>query len=317
MPGILKFDFHKKYKNAKINKDVIRPAEQVSFTGIGEADETEKISLSENSGELPFLKVYNIPAENIIPNALQPRINFEEAPLDSLAQSIRECGILQPLSVRRLPSVNTDSPPVYELIAGERRLRAAKMAGREFVPCIIMDADKQASGELSIIENLHREDLNYFEEAYAIRRLIEIFGYTQGEAAQRLAVSQSYIANKLRLLRLSTDEKRIAVNHGLSERHVRALVRLPETELRKKALNHIVKQRMNVAAAEDYIQKLLDPSPVNRQRSMFILKDIRLFLNTISKAAELVKKGGIAAEVSQADKGDFFEISIILPKNRE
>lgn len=212
----------------------------------------------EMSARKPLLprRVLDLPIDALRPNPNQPRIEFDEASLRSLSDSIRRYGILQPLTVRR-----TDEG--YELIAGERRLRAAKIAGLREVPCLLARSSEEESALLALIENLQRRDLHYLEEAAAIARLIATYGLSQEQAAERLGKSQSAIANKLRLLRLSPDCVRLLREHDLSERHARALLRLTDEEDRLKALQVIAARGYNVAQSEAYIEELLKLKPEN------------------------------------------------------
>ena len=245
--------------------------------------------------------VVRIPTNLITPNPAQPRKYFSEHALTSLADSIKRHGIIQPLLVRE-----TDSG--YELIAGERRLRAAVLAGLESAPCMLWDADSDKSAELAIIENLQREDLNMFEEAEAIKSLIETCGMTQEGAAQRLSCSQSYIANKIRLLRLPQEQRKTILESSLTERHARALLRISDENLRNEALNAMIKRGMNVAAAEEYVEATLCAQAryetelaVKEKAERFdrdfkrrmLTRDMRLFYNSIDHAVESVRNCGI------------------------
>ena len=255
--------------------------------------------------------IYDIPVKNIVPNPNQPRKEFDERALYGLAQSIRDYGIIQPLSVRLAGDEK------YELIAGERRLRAARLLFMERVPCVVIDADSQVSAELAIIENLQREDLNYFEQAWAIYKLIESFGYTQEQTARRLSVSQSYVANKLRILKLSKEEQDILIEYGLTERHARSFIRLADEQERKNAIAAVIKRAMNVSATDKYIDKLLVKSEKGmKARSTIIFKDIRLFLNTIDKAVDTVLQNGIDIKSEKVDKGEYIEICLTVPKKK-
>ena len=254
--------------------------------------------------------IYEIPVKDIMPNPNQPRREFDERALYGLAQSIKDYGIIQPLSVR------LSGGKKYELIAGERRLRAARLLFMDTVPCVIIDADDQASAELAIIENLQREDLNFFEQAHAIYKLIENFGYTQEQAARRLSVSQSYIANKLRILKLSKDEQDIIIEYGLTERHARAFIRIADEQERGVAIAAVIKRAMNVSAAEKYIDRLLMKDGGKKSRGTVIFKDIRLFLNTIDKAVDTVVQSGIDIKSEKVDKGEYIEICLTVPKKK-
>lgn len=254
----------------------------------------------EMSARKPLLprRVLDLPIDALRPNPNQPRIEFDEASLRSLSDSIRRYGILQPLTVRR-----TDEG--YELIAGERRLRAAKLAGLREVPCL-----------LALIENLQRRDLHYLEEAAAIARLIATYGLSQEQAAERLGKSQSAIANKLRLLRLSPDCVRLLREHDLSERHARALLRLTDEEDRLKALQVIAARGYNVAQSEAHIEELLklkQKTPPPRLPT-YIVKDVRIFLNTIRHSLGLMQRAGVEADMQREDTDDGILLTIRIPK---
>ena len=202
----------------------------------------------------PSNRVVQIKTDDIRPNRAQPRADFDQNAIIRLADSIRRYGILQPLTVR---ASDPEDIYGYELIAGERRLRAAKMLGYLTVPCVIMEVSEQVSAELAIIENLLREDLNMFEQAYGFRKLIENHHLTQEEVARRMSLSQSAVANKLRLLRLSYEEQRLILESGLTERHARAALRLDDPQRRIEAIREISENKWNVQAAEQYIEELL------------------------------------------------------------
>jgi len=257
--------------------------------------------------------IHNIPVKNIYPNPNQPRKDFDEQSLYGLAQSIKDYGLIQPLSVRL---INSRSEPVYELIAGERRLRAVKLLYWESVPCVIVNADGQASAEIAIIENLQREDLNFFEQAEAIKKLIDLFGYTQEQTARRLSVSQSYIANKLRILKLSDKERKIISENGLTERHARSFIRIADEEERKKVIDAVIKRSMNVSSTDKYIDKIISEKEreLKRRRNIFIVKDVRLFLNSIDRVIETVAQSGINVKSEKKDKGEYIEIYLTVPK---
>ena len=200
-------------------------------------------------------KIFSIRADKLVPNRAQPRRCFDENAIGSLADSISRYGLLQPLSVRRLPT--TAEGVKYEIIAGERRYRAAMQAGMDQLPCIIINVDDRTSAELALIENIQREGLNMFEQAGAIAALIDLYGMTQEQIAAHLSASQSYVANKLRLLRLSPEERETVLSAHLSERHARALLRISDRELRASILDHIIENRLSVSRTEDYIDRKL------------------------------------------------------------
>ena len=256
-------------------------------------------------------RVLELNVDSIRPNPMQPRRVFQDEPLQELAASIAAHGILQPLTVRRTASG-------WELIAGERRLRAAKLAGLKTVPCLEASVDDRKSAELALVENLQREDLGYFEEAEAIAAYLRQTGCTQEEAAAMLGRSPSAVANKLRLLRLSSACRETLLSSGLSERHARALLRLEDEEERLAALKHIVENHLNVAQSEQYIQRRLDAiqsTPPPRQRT-FILKDVRLFLNSVDRGLRLIREAGVDAVTKRDDTEDAILLTIRIPKQR-
>lgn len=207
-------------------------------------------------------EIFQLRTDSIRPNRAQPRADFDNNAIIRLADSIRRYGILQPLTVRRS---DDDDMYEYELIAGERRLRAARMLGYFTVPCIIAQADEQTSAEMAIIENLLREDLNMFEQAYGFRKLIENHALTQDEVARRMSMSQSAVANKLRLLKLSYEEQAAILETELSERHARALLRISDKDVRLESIRKIATERWNVAQTEAYVEALLDGSKTMQQ----------------------------------------------------
>jgi len=256
-------------------------------------------------------RVLRLKAADIRPNPRQPRRVFEERGLRELSSSIRRHGILQPLTVRRVGDG-------WELVAGERRLRAARIAGLETVPCIEAEVDEEESALLALIENLQRRDLHYFEEAEAVADYIRRSGVTQEEAAALLGRSPSAVANKLRLLRLSPACREILTNSALSERHARALLRLEDEEERRAALGHIAKNSLNVAQAEQYIEHRLQAIQTTPPaRRTFILKDVRLFLNTLDRGLRLVREAGVDARAERTDTEESIVVTIHLPKQRK
>lgn len=257
------------------------------------------------------LRVLQLPISEIRPNPRQPRRSFSEENLQELAHSIQNHGILQPLTVRRIETG-------WELIAGERRLRAAVLAGLDFVPCIESGVDSNESALLALVENLQRQDLHYFEEAAAIADYIRTTGISQEEAAARLGRSASALANKLRLLRLSPACRKQLVKHNLTERHARALLRLEAEDERLMALNHIVKRQLNVAQTEQYIEQrlaALQSTPPQKRRT-FILKDVRLFLNSLDRGLRLVRSAGVDAQYDRQETEDNILLTIRIPKRR-
>jgi ParB family chromosome partitioning protein len=252
-----------------------------------------------------------LPVADIRPNPRQPRQVFDPAGLQELAASIGQHGVLQPLTVRQ-------TSEGWELVAGERRLRAAKLAGLETVPCIESGADEAESALLALVENLQRRDLHYLEEAAAIAAYIQLTGVTQEEAAARLGRSPSALANKLRLLRLSPACRSAVTEGGLTERHARCLLRLEAEEERLAAARHIIEGQLNVAQAEQYVERRLAQlqSTPPAGRRTFILKDVRLFLNSVDRGLRLIREAGIDAACGRADTEDDILLTIRIPKQK-
>ena len=257
-------------------------------------------------------KVLNISTIQIRPNRTQPRRNFDEEALRSLSRSIVENGILQPLVVRRINSTE------FELIAGERRLRAAIMAGLSKVPCVIHKCGDKDSALLALIENLQRTDLNMFEEARGIARLIRKFGLTQEQAAIKLGKKQSTVANKLRLLRLGFEEQEWILTANLSERHARTLLRINDEGLRREVLSRMISDNMNVAQAEELVTEALtqkpEAEPDKKPERKMAIKDVRIFVNTINKAVDTMRLSGINAISRRSETDDYIEYTVKIPK---
>ena len=258
-------------------------------------------------------KISDIPIIKIRPNKAQPRKVFNEEDLSALSQSITENGILQPLTVRKVSATE------YELIAGERRLRASVMAGLRKVPCIVIKCSEKESAVYALLENLQRSDLGMFEEARGVSRLIRRYGLTQQEAAVKLGKTQSTIANKLRLLRLTYEEQEWIENAELSERHARALLKLGDEGARREALSKIISENLNVQQSENLINLMLNSSPKNDKKqgtSKAVIKDVRIFVNTINKAIDTMRLAGIDAQSDKTDTDNFIEYTIRIPKKQ-
>jgi ParB family chromosome partitioning protein len=261
-------------------------------------------------GLLETRKVFYLPVESIHPNPAQPRQFFELNGLRELAESIRQYGIIQPLTVRKLRTG-------YELVAGERRLRAAKMAGLTKVPCLQMGIDDRQSSFLALIENLQRRDLDFFEEAEGYARLIDSFGLSQEEASRRLGKSQSAVANKLRLLRHPPAVVNAIRQNGLTERHARALLRLDSVADRAAALETIIANHYNVSQTEAYITRLLTgDEKEKRNKPIMIIKDIRLLFNTIDRAVTVMQGVGVAASIEKQETDNGYVMTIKIPKKK-
>ncbi len=262
-------------------------------------------------------KVLLIPTISIRPNKTQPRKIFEHDELKSLSQSIVINGILQPLCVRRINSTE------FELIAGERRLRAAIMAGITKVPCVIVKCTDRESAVYALIENIQRKDLGMFEQARGIARLIRKYGLTQEQAATQLGKKQSTIANKLRLLRLTFEEQEWISSASLSERHARALLRIDDELLRREVLSRVISESMNVNQTEAFVTDVLMRNSVNilkeekKPQKKVVVKDVRIFVNTINKAVDTMRLSGINATSSKSETDEYIEYTVKIPKAAE
>lgn len=265
-----------------------------------------------------------IPANMIIPNRYQPRKAFNMPSLLRLADSIRRYGILQPITVRQ----STAEYGKYEIVCGERRYRAGIIAGVTVFSCHVMDFTDSAAAELSIIENLLRDDLNMFEQAEGFELLISTFRLTQEEVASRVSLSQSAVANKLRLLRFSEAERALIIDRSLTERHARALLRLSDSKTRMKFIDIISSDKLNVTATEQLVDNYLQytvqtdakGSMVAKKTKIMpkniygVIKDVRLFANSIEKAADILRKTGVIVETRQSDTDEAYVYTITVSK---
>jgi len=257
-------------------------------------------------------EIKNIPINSIKPNPYQPRKTFNQKGLEELSQSIKTFGIIQPISVRKL------SPESYELVAGERRLRASELAKLSEIPAMVVDYRDKESAMVALVENLQREDLNFIEEAEGYNSLIIDHKFTQMELAEKLGKSQSTIANKLRLLKLPTDIKKVLIEENLTERHGRALLKLPDDNLRRIVLDKTINNNLNVNSTEAVVEDILDnlrkKDDKAYKQNIKSLISIRIYLNTIKKAYKAIKEYGINAEYEEEDKGDYVLVTIKVPK---
>lgn len=252
-------------------------------------------------------KVVEIEIDKIEANPYQPRTVFGDD-IDELAESIRLNGLIQPLTVKA-------EGERYILIAGERRLRALKSLGNAFAPCIVLDITDRNSAVLALVENIQRKDLHFFDEAEALSKLLDFYGMTQEDAAVRLGKTQSTIANKLRLLKLSESIRSKIRCCGLTERHARALLRLPNENLQLEAVDNICSKRLNVEQTERLVAAIIDREnereSIRRRSGAF--KDIRLFVNTINKAVEMMKAAGINADSQKIKENGYIEYIVRIP----
>ena len=257
----------------------------------------QKLKTYMETGRVVFL-----PARAIRPNPAQPRKIFREEALSELAESIRQHGILQPLSVRR---VGTS----YELIAGERRWRAAQQAGLTEIPCIVMTMDEKESGMAAMIENLQRQDLDFVEEANGIANLMEKWGMSQEQAARLLGKSQSAVANKLRLLKHSQPVLNALRAHNLTERHARALLKLPTEPEKMAAIAVIARMGLSVARTERYIESLLEGKARKEDKV-----DLGAFLNNLNQTLQKIQLSGIPAISERRETDRQIVLTITIPK---
>ena len=260
-------------------------------------------------------KVEYISINKIKPNPYQPRKTFNTRSLEELSQSIKSYGVLQPISIRKL---RKDS---YELVAGERRLRASELAELERIPAIIVNLKEEDAAVLALVENLQREDLNFLEEAEAYHNLMNDHGITQQKLAEKVGKNQSTVANKLRILKLSSEVKQKLVENNLTERHGRALLKLPDEELQLKVLERVIKNELNVKKTEDVIKNVLEEiikeNKISKRQKMKSMINYRIYLNTIRNAYDEILNSGVDAEYEQTDKGEFIEVIVKIPKNKK
>ena len=253
-------------------------------------------------------KILSIPQGDILPNPNQPRRRFDYDELEGLAQSIRANGILQPLLVRNLENGK------YELIAGERRLRAARLIGLTKVPCIINDISESDSAVFAVIENLQRQNLDYFEEAEALALLISDYRMSQEELCKKLGKAQSTLSNKLRLLKLNEEMRYKISRAGLSERHARALLSLTDEVQRARALSIIIDRHLTVNESESLIEQMLRKNEAPKRQILKGFKDIRIFINTLNSAVDAIRKAGIDADSVKTETDEYVEYIVRIPK---
>ncbi len=257
-------------------------------------------------------EIRNISINSIKPNPYQPRKVFSQKALEELSKSIKAFGIIQPISVRQI------SGESYELVAGERRLRASELAELKEIPAMVINYRDKESAMIALVENLQREDLNFIEEAEGYNSLIEDHKFSQVELAEKLGKSQSTIANKLRLLKLPDDIKKTLIEENLTERHGRALLKLPDDDLRRIALDKTVSNNLNVnsteALVEDILNNIIKKDEKAYRQSIKSLISVRIYLNTIKKAYKAIKEYGVKAEYDEKDQGDYVVVTIKLPK---
>ena len=268
----------------------------------------EEKSMEENRGEA----ILELSIAEIQANPFQPRLYFDPAQLEELSSSIREYGVLQPVIVRVVDGQ-------YQLVSGERRFRASKLAQKETIPALVRQLSDREVAEMALIENLQREDLNYFEEAEGYARLIQEFQITQEEVAKKMGKSQPTIANKLRLLHISERVRREISVDVITERHVRSLLKLKNEEQQLDVLNRIYKNNLNVRQTDDYIETLLIAEEKNireqkKKKMMKAIKDMKIFVNTIKGTVKTIQDAGMPAEIIENENDEYMEVVIRLPK---
>ena len=281
----------------------------------GFGDKESEFELQNESHEEIDKKIHEeiqeIPIANIIPNRYQPRTVFDAARIDELALTIRTHGLIQPIVIRKYEEDK------YEIIAGERRFRAATKLGWEKVPAIIKNLNDTETASVALIENLQREELTAIEEAVAYQKLIELHNLTQEALAQRLGKGQSTIANKLRLLKLPEEIKRALLEKSITERHARALIPLKNEELQLKVLQEIVEKQLNVKQTEERIAKLLEEvKPKRKAKQKAVSRDMRIAMNTIRQSLQMVANSGLNVNSEEEEFDEYYQITIKIPKKK-
>lgn len=269
----------------------------------------ENFGRKHRSHEKECPQVTLLPIEKIIANPEQPRKVFKKEELEELSNSIKDYGVLQPILVRRMEQ------GIYSIIAGERRYRASCQAGLTEIPAIIQNLEEEQAALIALVENVQREDLNYIEEAKAYKKLVDDFKLTQAEIAQKVGKQQSTISNKIRLLTLPEDILELLTVHGLTERHARALLRIEEENNRRKIIDKIVKNNLNVKQTEKLIEEFLEGQAEQKRKKQKVnYISYKIYVNTIRKAFSQIKEIENDAVFSQEDKGEYLEVKITIPK---
>lgn len=284
----------------------------MAFRLFGKKDKTNEESEQEQLET--FQRVEDLPMDKIFPNQFQPRTVFNEDKIAELAQTIEEHGIIQPIVVRKM------DPDYYEIIAGERRFRAALSLEKETIPAVVQEMDDEEVAAIALIENLQREQLTPIEEAKAYRNLLDIQDVTQELLATRLGKSQSAIANKLRLLKLPEEIQAAVLDKQISERHARSLLVLETEEQQLEILKEVLANHWNVKQTETRIQELITKKETKPKKTkpkhQSISRDIRIALNTIKQSVTMVKDNGMELDVEEEESDDFYRITIQIPKKK-
>lgn len=260
--------------------------------------------------------IQSIPVQWIRPNPYQPRRCFSDKSIDELARSIRRYGLMQPIVVRQT------GPSQFELIAGERRLRAAKRAGLPCIDAVVNSVGERDCALMALIENMQRENLHFFDEAEAFRNLLVEHGITQEELARRIGKNQSTVANKLRILKMAPKVRAAIFRGRLTERHARTLLRIPDEKLQLQLIQTIREGSLSVKATEELVERTLDKlykdheAPPARKRLSGIVRDGRLLINSIRKLVNQVNDGGLPARLHIRDTEERFEVMVQIPKKK-
>lgn len=255
--------------------------------------------------------IVHIDVNKIIPNKNQPRKIFDEKALVELSESIKNYGIIQPITVRKIYD------DIYEIVAGERRYKAVKLLKMNKIPAVIIEAKEEDSAAMSLIENLQREDLDFIEEAMAFERLIEDFGLNQTKLAQKLGKSQSTIANKMRILKLPDSVKEKLREGNLTERHGRALLKIDDEEVLLDIVDKIIKKDLNVSATEKLVNSIANDLNEKKKRDKRYVRNFinyKIYINTIKNAYNEIVKTGIDAKFEQEESDEYIEIKVKIPK---
>ncbi len=273
--------------------------------------------------------IISVKIQDLTPNPLQPRRDFDEEELQALANSIKTYGLIQPIAVKKienLPFPMPEQKAKYEIIAGERRWRASKLAGLKTINCILFDADRTDSAMMALVENVQRSDLTYFEEALAMQTLLLMSGKTQAELARALAISQSTLSNKLRLLKLSERERLMAMENGFSERHCRALVRIESEKERRPIMFKIIREKLQSKETEKLIDNIISQKlcpehekikPVKpKPRIKGIIRDMGFLFNTLDKTVNLLSASGYKATWSKQEAENGLEVHIKIVSSK-
>lgn len=255
----------------------------------------------------PQTRLSSIPIDKIHPNPNQPRRYFDQAALEELSHSIRQYGLMQPVLVR-------ECKDQYELIAGERRWRACKLAGLTKIDALITQADSEKSAYMALVENLQRRDLHFFEEAESYLALMSLYGMTQEQLAASLGKDQSTVANKMRVFRLSGEVKKEVMLAGLSERHARALLKLRDSAAQLQAVEKIKKKQLSVKETEKMIEGMLEEPKRSNAKLVALVKDYRLFVNTMKSACKTLQAAGVQADFKVEETQQQVQVVVSIPK---